>query len=169
MSSTRPPERRSRLTRTLARAFACALTPAVALGACSDPAGPLDARRALERSERAWHDQGITSYTYLVEHTCFCVPEVTRPMHVTVQGGTVTAATYGDTGEPVPAEVARVAPTVDQLFQVIGDAITRNAYRVRATYDPALSYPTSIDIDYDARTADDEQSYTASGLAPATP
>ena len=55
---------------------------------------------------------------------------------------------------------------VEGLFDLVQDAIDRNAARLEATFDPATGFPGSFAADYDLAVADEELAFTAGGLWP---
>ena len=144
---------RSHLVRqlTLAAASAVALT-------CSEPAGPDVARETtrLNINRRAWQRLDVDDYAYTLRVGCFCGPEVTRPVVVTVRDGVRQSVVYEDDGTPVDAAYLNRFPTIGGLFDIVDDAIERRAHRLDVTYHPALGYPTSIGIDYELNAADEE-------------
>src|SRR5712691_9889541 len=95
---------------------------------------------------RAWNTQALKSYTYHVRKLCFC-PDV-RAVTVVVANGIVVSGLYDDTGAAVPASELSKLYTVDALYDVIQGALDRKAATLTVTYDSALHYPTSIQIDY---------------------
>jgi len=106
-----------------------------------------------------WEAAGITDYEYEFQRTCEC--KDTRPARIEVRTGRVTAATYTDSGESAPSAGY---PTIDELFELIDEAISAEAASMRVSYDQRLGYPTEIRIDYDLNVADDEIEIDAWGL-----
>ncbi len=146
----RPPLRGAMIVAACASLSACGTNPfALSLEAASD-------------HRTRWDAAGIIDYEYAFRRTCECARSDTRPMRVQVRGGSVAAATYGDTGEA--ATTASGYPTVDDLFDLIDDAIERGAQGLTVAYDGSLGYPTEISIDYDLEVADDEITINASDL-----
>jgi hypothetical protein len=92
--------------------------------------------------------------------------ELFRPARITVRDGAVESATYVDDGQPVAASVLPTYQTIDELFEMIADAVARKAVTVDVTYDPDLHYPTHGYIDISEMIADEEQGFTASDLEP---
>jgi len=132
------------------------------LAACESPTGPSDREQLLQARAR-WDANGSDSYSFEINRGCFCVLGG-RLVEVTVQDGAVVAAQYLDSKGPVDATLLGYVPTVPDLFDLIQDAIDRQAVSFVASYDPVYGYPTSIEIDYSATTADDELRYTARAL-----
>ena len=81
-------------------------------------------------------------------------------MRVTVTSDQVTDRTYIDSGEAVPALFQDLFPTVDGLFDVLRDAIERQAHRIDVTYDPISGVPLDVFIDYEQNIADEELGFS---------
>lgn len=124
------------------------------------------ARGELERARGQWAAQRVDDYRYTVRRLCFCLPEYTGPVVVTVRDGRAAERRYAEGGAAVGAEPSAYFPPVEGLFEVVEDAIERDAAVIDVDYHPQLGYPTRISIDYDQRIADEEVSYTAEGLQP---
>ena len=132
----------------------------VMLGACSD-LGPAGGPRAeLLRNRETWQRLRPSSYQYGVERLCFCGLEARGPVRVTVVWGDVSDRTYVDSGDPVPAPLGDLFPTVDGLFDVLLDAIEREAHRIDVTYDPISGVPLDLWIDYLETVADEELGFS---------
>jgi hypothetical protein len=69
--------------------------------------------------------------------------------------GVVVSAVYVEDGSP--AEVG--FPTVDGLFDVLEEAVRRDAHRVDVTWDPETGVPVDLYVDYDENVADEETGY----------
>ena len=137
------------------------------LAACDNITGVDDLDRAQRELDGNWdrfERSAPQSYSYIVRITCECPAEVTRPVVVWVDRGSVEFLFYEDDGRPVPLSIADSFPSVEQLFDAIQDAIDRNADSVDVEYDFTYGYPTSVYIDYDRRVADEELSVTTRGL-----
>jgi hypothetical protein len=150
---------------TRALAGAALLLPA--LVACDSITGTDDLGRAQSELDRNWDRFQSTaplSYSYTVRVACECPTVVTRPVTVWVDRGTIEYLLYEDDGRPVPLSYANSFPSVEQLFDAIQDGIDRQADYIDVQYDFTYGYPTSVYIDYDRRTADEELSLTTSGL-----
>ena len=145
------------------RRNALLIAACASLSACSVNPFALSREAASDHRSR-WDAAGIVDYEYMFRRACECTGSVTRPMRVEVRGGSVAGATYRDTGES--ATNATGYPTVDDLFDLIDDAIDRGAQGLTVAYDGSLGYPTEISIDYDVEVADDEITINASGLVP---
>jgi len=126
-----------------------------------DEAGDLAGQR------RKWASHNIRDYTVQSKLGCFCIPDATEPVTLTVRGGALTAVTRVSDGAPVDrSRWTGVYFTVDEMFALIADARSRGAFQVRVSYDPALGYPTQVYLDQAAGIADDERTLDLSGLTP---
>ncbi len=133
-------------------------------GACSDPAS--GQQRELDLNRDRWRSENITEYTYTLQITCFCPPEITQPVLVRVSEDSILSVVDAASGEPVEGSLIGNFYTVDDLFDVVQDAIDGEAHQLSVTYDPHLGYPISIVIDYDELAVDEELALTASELKP---
>jgi len=107
----------------------------------------------LRDAERRWSQAAIQDYQIVVQQLCFC--GYTRPVRVTVRSGNIVSRVDADTGEPVPPQGEHVRD-VRGLFDLIRDAIKRDAYSLAVTYDGTFGFPTQINIDYIGNAIDDE-------------
>jgi hypothetical protein len=137
------------------------LTLVLLLTACEAPTAPND-REGLAQARARWQALGSDSYSFELDRGCFCV--LAGRMTITVQNGAVAAAEYQDSRNSVEAALLTYLPTVPDLFDLIQDAFDRDAASLVVSYDPSYGYPTRIEIDYSATTADDQISFTASDL-----
>ena len=145
---------------TLRLMRALPLLATVAAAGCLNPTGDDGLHRTeLARSRAVWADSAISSYTYAMAVQCACENNLNgRDVRVSVQNGAATGVTYTDTNPETVAPPAPFAPydTVEDLFALIDDAISRGADVLQVGYDPALRYPNIINVDYDIRTPGDE-------------
>jgi hypothetical protein len=125
--------------------------------ACDDVFG-IDDESDLERAQQRWADEGPASYTFVFGRSCFCGWETTRPARITVVNRVVVSRHYVDTGDPVPQQWERYYPAMEGVFQIVHDAINRDADEVNARYDSRLGYPIDVEIDYVHNAIDDELS-----------
>ena len=129
--------------------------------ACIIFVGPSDRDddvRDLVAARARWTANGGGDYDLTARALCFC-PYGGQPVRVVVRGGRVVEALVVATGQPVPSSVAPIYRPIDQLFDVIEDAVQRRAHRIEATYDAHYGYPTHFLIDYVENAADEEFGY----------
>jgi hypothetical protein len=113
-------------------------------------------RRELAAARRQWRAQAVTSYDIRYQNVCFCVTDHTAPVRLEVRNGAITGAVRLDSGQRLGAETFARYRTVDEIFDLIDQAIDENAAEVNATYDASRGYPVSVYIDRDQRVADEE-------------
>lgn len=126
------------------------------LGACGTLGLGSTALDELERNQELWERVAPVSYQYAVERLCFCGVEARGPVRVTVAGTVVSSRFYIDNGDPVPPNFADLFPTVGGLFDILRDAIDREAHEIRVTYDPETGVPIDFWIDYLEMAIDEE-------------
>lgn len=119
-------------------------------------------RSDLEIARAKWRAQRPEPYAFTVQKACFCA--ITGQVRVYVLGDTVVGAVRLEGGEAIDK---RYVESIEGLFDFIDRAITNHAAVIRATYDPVLGYPTSIEYDGAANIADDEVNYTLTDVKPA--
>jgi len=101
-----------------------------------------------------WDANRPSSYTYMIERTCFCLP--LGPLAVTVEDGQVTSIVTKD-GRMLKPNGPRLTSypfSIDALFDYVSEA-ERVADRSDVGYDPTLGYPAVVDIDWTSATPDD--------------
>ena len=102
-------------------------------------------------------------YTYTLVLTCFCVGGGT-PVDVTVRDGEVAEAVYGADGRG--AEAGK--PADERLRLTINDVIAAandtGAASVEVDWPEGQDYPTSVQVDENASTVDDELGYQVSDV-----
>jgi hypothetical protein len=107
-----------------------------------------DIRNDLQAALSKWESTGITAYSMRLDVVCFCGHET--PIDVTVIDGVRE--------DPPGASAAdTVAVSVNELFDVIAENL--NAEGLEVSFDPQLGHPTSVRIDPNFNTSDDEISY----------
>jgi uncharacterized protein DUF6174 len=129
---------------------------AATITACGSALSPI---AELSDARRRWADNGPASYSIDLFRSCECTPEMSGPVVVNVQNGTVQSRFYR-AGGTVPPNLAAAFPGVEGLFDLIADARQRNAHRLEVRYDRDLGYPVWLVIDYDRAIADDEFTYS---------
>jgi hypothetical protein len=129
---------------------------AATITACGSALSPT---AELSDARRRWADNGPASYSIDLFRSCECTPEMSGPVVVNVQNGTVQSRFYR-AGGTVPPNLAAAFPGVEGLFDLIADARQRNAHRLEVRYDRDLGYPVWLVIDYDRAIADDEFTYS---------
>lgn len=136
-----------------------AIGPTVAPGDVSPP-GPgrptppdATARAALAAARARW--AAPAAYTFRVRFTCMC--PMGGAWEVRVVDGVAVETTAVDP-RPLSGSLPAGFRTVEELFAELDRALVW-AEAVAATYDAALGYPVSVDIDNITQAIDDELSW----------
>lgn len=114
----------------------------------------------LQRNKQLWAKQNISNYRFTLCQSYFCSSETTQPVNIEVRNGQVTSIVPAINGVPLNREDFTNIDSIAKLFDVVEDAIAREAEDLSVTYHPTLGYPTKIAIDYDAWTVHEEISIT---------
>ena len=141
----------------ITRLVALAVSFGAALAGCSHPAqSSVDHNRAL------WSGQRPAKYQFTFRWSCFCAPEYTEPVKITVDNGQVTQVVPVTAGMPISK--TSDYRTIDGLFELIQAAVDRNADEIKATFDPTRGFPSNVSIDYQKQASDEEMAFTAQDL-----
>ena len=130
--------------------------------ACNDD--DLDSNSVLlaENIEK-WGSDHL-NYQYDYRNICFCPPEITDHVSITVLNEVIDSAAFTNSGQTVDPSLYPNFRTVNQMFGLIQSAIDRGASSLSVTYHPTLGYPSLIDIDYDQKVADEELGVSVANL-----
>jgi Family of unknown function (DUF6174) len=112
-------------------------------------------RQNLAQARLLWNGKNVDSYSFILELQCFCAPaSQLRPVLVTVQNGAVTSLLYYHQNPaqrtPAPAEVFAPYDTVEELFDIVGEAIRQDADVLQVGYDEEYGFPDIANIDYES-------------------
>ena len=143
------------------RVLISAILPLLLLTGCAI-FGEDDDPSEVAQQRRQWERLGIDAYEYDLTIFCFC-PHV-DPVRVQVRADTVFSVILVETGAPV--EEPFRARTIDELFDVIEDAVAQKADQLDVEYDEAFGYPSRIYVDYRITIADEEMTFVAENLRP---
>lgn len=115
---------------------------------------------AAAAARAQWDANQPAAYAFTMQRLCFCPPDITRPVVVTVRNGVVESRKYEDTGAEVAGQFTQLFPAVEGLFAIVDDAVTRKADTIDADYDQSRGFPVRVAIDYIKQAADDELTFT---------
>lgn len=114
------------------------LCAAVMLASCTMSTAP---KRDFDSAYRLWRSSGLVNYTFKSTVLCFCGPEYTAPMTVTVRGGAVISVVDRSTGAVRPLNYRQ---SVDSVFSAAATEIMVRPDRLHVTYDVSLGYPRTL-------------------------
>jgi hypothetical protein len=112
--------------------------------------------QADDEADNLWQKQGIVRYSYTVERACFCLPDYTRPMRVSIDGEKLVKAVYVDDGKPVPADIRSELKTMTQWLQHVEKLEAEKPHRLNVQLDAETGHLLRFDVDHHPRIADDE-------------
>lgn len=123
----------------------------------------------LEANRQTWQKYKIDNYEFEVSKACFC-PEYLYPARVVVRSDTVNAVFDPETGESLrnpdtknQVKLSRYN-SINDLFEIVEEAIRYEADSIEVKYDRALGYPKYISIDYIKEARDDELTFKINNL-----
>ena len=117
-----------------------------------DPSG--NDEHNLERARDRWYATRVYEYEVTVDRRCECI--YTGPIRMLVRNGVPVAAVDRHSGAPVPSSVLRYYPSVEELFDLIDDALFGTSVDVDVSYDHSYGFPRVTYIDYDRFYTDDD-------------
>jgi hypothetical protein len=113
----------------------------------------------FDRNRQLWREQSLGSYQYFFNWSCFCLPEYTAPVVINVERGEWSEISLVRDGKPVKEDDWKRYKTIEELFNIIDQALLQDAKEIRVEYDSDFGYPTSAFIDYDEMIADEERGF----------
>jgi hypothetical protein len=133
------------------------MLPALLLATLAGCLGDTDSfqRDKLSQARTLWDSKDVASYSYILELQCFCASaSELAPVLVTVTNGAVTSLQYWDENPtkrtPAPAAIFSPYDTVEELFNLIDDAIDKDADVLQVGYDAEYGFPNVVNVDYES-------------------
>jgi hypothetical protein len=136
----------------------------VDVAGCTGSTGPTDPATELASSRARWFSRGVSDYQFTIARVCECAPESAGPVVVEVRDGVVSERKYAS-GTSVDPQYSDLFTSVPGLFDLIDEAIRRDAAGLAVRYNGTFGYPESIQIDWLAGAVDDEVSYRITDFA----
>jgi hypothetical protein len=103
--------------------------------------------RSYERALDRWYAVNAYEYEITVDRRCDCLYR--GPIRMLVRNGIPVAAVDRYTGVSIPYNQLRYYPSVEELFDLIDDALYGSRTRVAVSYDNSYGYPRTAHLDYD--------------------
>lgn len=126
-----------------------------------------EAQAQLDKHRLLWTSNRVDAYSFVLAPVCFCPQHLLDPVRIRVVNESVASVTYTESGKAPEHDGFGRYVTIDELFNTIQEAIDGNAFEITVIYDPEIGYPIEVSIDYDARMADEEYSFSASDYSSA--
>ena len=118
----------------------------------------------LSNAVTTWESEAIDSYTFDLQVSCFCFPDMTRAVTIVVADNAVQSVTYVDDGSAADPTLFAAYSTVDKLFERLENAQAENPVTFDVTFDAKYGAPQSVFIDIDEMMADEEIMFTVSNF-----
>ena len=119
-------------------------------------------RKDLDDAMFRWFQHGLESYEFAYRLQCFCDPNATTPVIITVEAGQVASVVDAETGQTRSGDYY----TVQGLFGWIDQRLDRNPEYAALEFDPVTGHPTKAQFDYIVNMYDDEESFFIENLKP---
>lgn len=132
------------------------LSPVLFLNSCAVISQDFVQNRLL------WESRNIARYEYTLQISCFCVPELIRPVIIEVLNGEPVAVTDLNSGEAVTTNLFEGFDTLERLFDLVFAAMTQPVNQLIVEYDSFFGFPILIFIDESQQVADDQRTVTVS-------
>jgi Family of unknown function (DUF6174) len=116
----------------------CVAVVTIVAGGCSvgDPTSPVE--RDVVAAHQRWQRSALANYTFVSAIDCFCTPEYTAPMSVTVRNGVVTAVTSVASGASQPLNSRQ---PIDSIFANLERQASENPSMLSAEFNATYGYP----------------------------
>jgi hypothetical protein len=111
----------------------------------------------LDRNRNRWENSDIANYDFTFRWSCFCVPDYTLPVNISVRNSVITAITR--VGRELSESEFVNYPTFDGLFDFLQDALDRDPHRITARFDGRTGVPLNGSVDYIEFLADEERGF----------
>jgi Family of unknown function (DUF6174) len=141
------------------RIFLLSTLIAGSLMACAPASSTLEGRNL-------WISKNLSTYSYTLQHSCFCPLEITKAMRLEVRDGVLTSVKYVDSGADVPTNFRPNIFKIEAFFDLIDSTRTKGGTVENLSFDAALGYPTQMNLDPIPLAADDESHFKLSDLIP---
>ncbi len=116
----------------------------------------------LEENREIWRSQSLETYQYIYQQRFFCTPPSNTPLKVSVKNDKITEVVNLNNNQLITD--LTFPKTIEELFEIIEQAIQKNADEILINYDASFGYPTRVAIDYQKILADEEVTYTIENL-----
>ena len=107
----------------------------------SGPTSPV--ARDIVAAQALWQRAGLDSYTVTSSLSCFCAPEYTAALTVTVRNGIVTGITNAATGAVQPVNFRQ---PIDSIFANLTRQAADDPAHLTVRFDPTYGYPVHAEF-----------------------
>ena len=135
------------------------LAGSLVAGCSSGPTSP--ATRDIVAARAVWQRAGLRSYVFASNLSCFCSPEYSADMTVTVRNGAVTQVVNAATGVAQPVSYRQ---PIDSIFANLMRQASDDPSLLTVQFDPTYGYP--VHAEFGSLAADAGYVIRLSGLRP---
>lgn len=123
--------------------------------------------KAFKSNYALWQKHSIKDYQITFKRTCFCLRKYILPANIAVENGKKVKVVYAEDGKAVPEDYINL--TIKQVFELIAEAIKKEAELIKVTYDEKYGFPVELYIDYSTQIADEEIYISLTNFKPKSP
>jgi hypothetical protein len=124
---------------------------------------PDDAQALLDTNKALWESHNLEHYHFGIKKECYCI--FNEPISVQVTNKQVTKMTTRF-GDEVTVQDTFYSPVIEDIFDIIQNAITENYDQLVVTYDDEYGFPTFVTVNESLMIADLEYKLIIDYLAP---
>lgn len=125
-------------------------------------------REQLTRAEQRWDSAGSADYTLIVTRRCDCGVEP-RQVSLDVVADEIVSGMYADASEPLDAAALAQYVTINEMFDLAHDALSRRVPVILLEYNQQFGYIDDLVINYDQSRVDDDILIVVHDYVPAEP
>ena len=132
---------------------------------CADLTGPAP-QVDLDAAHARWQATHMSDYQFDFQRSCFCGPDITRQVTITVWGRAPLSIVYSDSGTAADSTLFRQYLTMERYFTFLQNEVAGHPATFTAVFDSSTGYPRQVFIDDVATIADDEVTLHIFALRP---
>ena len=130
---------------------------------------------SVKRNVKLWNKMKPIDFEYVFKRDCYCIPEFTIPVYVSIKDGRIVKAHHNGilTSDQQGGYVWSIKPMsyseeefeqfrIEKLFKTVDEALNLNPDEHLLDFDDSLGYPIDVYFDFNKIIADDEISYRIS-------
>ena len=123
-----------------------------------------DVQSKLDQNRKKWTSAMVSNYELNFRWKCYCPEEFVEPVNISVRENRIVDVAF--LADDIPFTIIGLwrYQTVDKLFDLLQEAIDKNAYNISVDYHSELGYPVRASIDYEEYTVDEEKGFEIDSL-----
>ena len=117
---------------------------------------PNPASIELSNALEIWEDKNLNNYIYTLNVNCFC--PLRGPNEIEIKNDNIIKVNGKSVSSQELQELWDVK-SINQIFEIIEDKLSRNPYQYTLKFDADYGYPIDVYFDMDEMIADEEIEY----------